>query len=219
VTWLETLTGWIRATSGWELTAVALALAYLLLAVRRSLWCWPCAFASTSIYLVVFASAGLYMQSILQVYYLVMAVYGYLEWQRGGAASGQMLIATWPLRRHLLVGAVVLAAAFANGWVLSRWSAAAQPFVDSFVTWASVVTTWMVARRVLENWLYWFVIDGVAAGLYLSQGLMATALLFVVYMVIVVRGFLSWRRELHGQLHAIRIGAPRAAQAAEHGTG
>jgi nicotinamide mononucleotide transporter len=82
-----------------------------------------------------------------------------------------------------------------NGWLLAHNTDAAAPYVDSFVTWGSVVTTWMVARRVIENWLYWVVVDAVAAWLYFTQGLLATTLLFVIYLGIVVRGYFVWRRE------------------------
>ena len=86
---------------------------------------------------------------------------------------------------------------------------AAAPYVDSFVTWGSVVTTWMVARRVIENWLYWIVVDAIAAWLYFSQGLLVTTILFVIYLGIVVRGYFSWRRELAAQ-HATGVPAPAA---------
>ena len=76
---------------------------------------------------------------------------------------------------------------------------AVAPYLDSFVTWGSVVTTWMVARRVIENWLYWIVVDGVGAWLFYSQGLLATTLLFVVYLGIVVHGYFVWRRDQRRQ--------------------
>lgn len=188
-----------RNTSAAEAIAAALGLAYLLLAVRRSLLCWLCAFISTAIYLVLFARAALYMQSALQVFYLVMAVYGFIDWKRGRTEEQGVLIRTWSLRQHVLAAVAVAAATVLNGWLLARHTDAAAPYLDSFVTWASVVTTWMVARRVLENWLYWIVVDAIAAFLYFSQGLLATTLLFVIYLGIVVHGYIVWRREYRGQ--------------------
>ena len=183
----------------WEALGVSLGLAYLLLAVRRSLLCWACAFASTAIYLVIFARASLYMHTLLQVFYLVMAVYGFIDWRKGRSTEGEVLIGTWSTRQHLLAGAFVLAATLVNGWIL-QGTGATEPYLDSFVTWGSVITTFMVARRVIENWLYWIVVDAVAAYLYYSQGLLATTLLFVVYLGIVVRGYFTWRQELKMQL-------------------
>ncbi|HKE96501.1 MAG TPA: nicotinamide riboside transporter PnuC [Povalibacter sp.] len=186
----------LRATSPWEAVGAALGLAYLLLAVRRNLLCWICAFVSTSIYLVLFARASLYMQSALQVFYLVMAVIGFIDWRRGRSDSGEVLIRRWSMQRHLAAVVAVLVASVVNGWLLAANTDAVSPYVDSFVTWGSVITTWMVARRVIENWLYWIVVDAVAAGLYFSQGLLVTTILFIIYLGIVVHGYFAWRREL-----------------------
>lgn len=187
----------------WEAVAAAIGLAYLLLAVRRNLLCWLCAFVSTTIYLVVFARAELYMQSALQVFYLVMAVYGFLQWRKGRNAEGELLIRSWTAKEHAVAAGLVALATVINGWLLVKQTDAAAPYLDSFVTWASVVTTWMVARRVIENWLYWIVVDAVAAYLYFTQDLMATTLLFVIYLGIVVRGYVAWRREQSAQLGSL----------------
>jgi len=192
---MEKLVSQLLATSPWEAAAALLGLAYLLLAVRRNLLCWLCAFVSTSIYLVLFARAALYMQSLLQVFYLAMAVYGFIDWRRGRTAEGEVVIRSWTSTWHVAVAIAVVAASAVNGWLLASYTNGAEPYVDSFVTWGSVVTTWMVARRVIENWLYWVVVDGVAAWLYFSQGLLATTLLFLIYLGIVIRGYFVWRRE------------------------
>jgi nicotinamide mononucleotide transporter len=192
---MSALLSQLLATSPWEAAAALIGLAYLLLAVRRNLLCWLCAFASTAIYLVLFAQAKIYMQSLLQVFYLGMAVYGFIDWKRGSTQTGDVLIRSWTLTQHLLAAAGVLIAAAVNGWLLARSTDAVAPYLDSFVTWGSVITTWMVARRVIENWLYWIIVDGVGAWLFYTQGLFATTLLFIVYLGIVVHGFFVWRRE------------------------
>lgn len=196
---MEKLVSQLLETSPWEAVAASLGLAYLLLAVRRNLLCWLCAFVSTSIYLVLFARAALYMQSLLQVFYLAMAVYGFIDWRKGRTAAGEVVIRSWTPVWHATVALAVVAASVVNGWLLAHYTNAAAPYVDSFVTWGSVVTTWMVARRVIENWLYWVVVDGVAAWLYFSQGLLATTVLFVIYLGIVIHGYFVWRREQEQQ--------------------
>jgi nicotinamide mononucleotide transporter len=192
---MEKLVAQLLETSPWEAAAALIGLAYLLLAVRRNLLCWLCAFVSTSIYLVLFARAALYMQSLLQVFYLAMAVYGFIDWRKGRTAAGEVVIRSWTPRWHVTVAIAVVAASAVNGWLLAHYTNAAAPYVDSFVTWGSVVTTWMVARRVIENWLYWVVVDSVAAWLYFSQGMLATTLLFVIYLGVVIHGYFVWRRE------------------------
>ena len=199
---IEQLKQWSLAES----IAAALGLAYLLLAVRRNLWCWVCAFASTSIYLVIFWRASLYMQTALQVFYLVMAGVGFYDWKRGRGGDGEVAIRSWTLPQHLAAAVLVICATAINGWLLTRETHAVAPYLDSFVTWGSVITTWMVARRVIENWLYWVVVDGIAAYLYLTQQLYPTTLLFIIYIGIVIRGFVVWRREQRTQQeHPLKV--------------
>jgi nicotinamide mononucleotide transporter len=180
------------AMSAWEAAAVALGIAYLLLAMRESLWCWYAAFVSTCIFLVLFWRVGLLMESALQVYYLVMAVYGWWQWQHGSDGEAQLAISRWGTRQHLLALAAVALLSVASGGLLHRYTGAALPYLDSFTTWGSILTTWMVARKILENWLYWLVIDSVSIYLYLDRELYLTALLFALYLVIVLFGYRKW---------------------------
>jgi nicotinamide mononucleotide transporter len=178
-----------------EVAAVLLALAYLVLAARLSLWCWPAAFVSTAIYLALFAQRQLYQQSLLQLFYLVMAVYGFLQWRRG-IDQADAAITRWRLREHGVAIGVVLALTVVTGALEARYTDAALPYLDAFTTWGSVVTTWMVVKRVLENWLYWIVVDGVLVYVSLESGLVATAGLFIVYIGIVIAGYVAWRRRI-----------------------
>jgi nicotinamide mononucleotide transporter len=188
------------AMSGWEIIAVALGIAYLLLAVRESLWCWYAAFAGTAIYLWLFWQVSLPMESALQLFYLAMAVYGWQQWRSGARRDGGTRpISRWPARLHLYAVIAVLAASAISGALLQRYTDAALPYLDSFTTWGSVLTTWMVARKVLENWVYWLVIDSACIYLYLERGLLLTAVLFMVYLIIVVFGFFQWRQHYHAQ--------------------
>lgn len=181
-----------QAMSPWEAAAVVLGVAYLLLAMRESLWCWYAAFASTGIFLVLFWNVNLLMESALQVYYLGMAVYGWWQWQRGGEGHTELAISRWDTRQHLVAVAAVLLVSAASGALLQQYTGAALPYLDSFTTWGSVLTTWMVARKILENWLYWLVIDSVSIYLYLDRALYLTAGLFALYLVIVLFGYRKW---------------------------
>lgn len=186
-----------------EPVAVALAVGYLLLAARENLWCWACALLSSLIYVWLFFDVRLLMESVLNVFYAVMAVVGWLQWRKGGAGgAGASAVQIHCLRwqQHLALMAAMLLLALANGWFMQRFTDAVWPFVDSFTTWASVLTTVLVIRKVLENWLYWIVIDSVSLYLYVDRGLHLTALLFAAYLVICVFGFLHWRRLYRAQL-------------------
>ena len=173
----------LQAMSTWELAAVLLGIAYLLLAMRESLWCWYAAFASTAICLLLFWRVGLLMESALQVYYLGMAVYGWWHWRHGTGPDHTLPITRWNGRQHAAAVAAVVAASLVSGALLASYSSAALPYLDSFTTWGSILTTWMVARKVLQNWHYWFVIDTVSIYLYASQGLWLTAALFLEHFV------------------------------------
>lgn len=192
----------LASMSPWEACAAALAVAYLLLAAREHIACWACALASTAIYTVLFWNVSLLMESALNVYYLAMAVYGWRQWRGGGQGGGALAISTWRWQRHVAVVAGVLVVAAMNGYLLAEHTHAAWPYVDSFTTWGAVVTTFMVARKVLENWIYWFVLDAISIPLYLERGLTVTALLFAAYLVIVVFGYLNWRDQYAAGQHA-----------------
>ncbi|MEP5763223.1 MAG: nicotinamide riboside transporter PnuC [Halieaceae bacterium] len=184
---------------GWEAAAVVLGIAYLLLAVREKISCWYAAFASTLIYLFLFWDVNLLMESALQLYYLVMAVYGWWQWQHGGNNDSTLPISRWQPRQHGLAIAAILLVSASSGYLLQEYSTAALPFLDSFTTWGAVLTTWMVARKILENWLYWLVIDSVSIYLYLDRELYLTAALFAAYIVIAVFGFLAWLKHFRTQ--------------------
>jgi nicotinamide mononucleotide transporter len=180
----------------WEVLAVMLAIAYLVLAIRQNIWCWAAAAVSTVLYLFIMYRASLYMESALQFFYLAMAAYGWRQWRHGGEGGAELAVSTWPGRYHLVAVGSVFLLVFVSGELLTRYSEAALPFLDSFTTWGAVIATYMVARKILENWLYWFVIDAVSIGLYLSRDLYFTAALFAGYLVMIVIGYRSWRASM-----------------------
>ena len=180
----------------WEVAAVVLAIAYLLLAIRQNIWCWAAAALSTLMYLFIMYQARLYMESALQLFYLGMAAYGWQQWRHGGDGGARLEVTTWPVRYHLAAISAVFLLVIISGELLTRYSEAALPFLDSFTTWGAVVATFMVARKILENWIYWFVIDAVSIGLYFSRDLYFTAALFAGYLVMIVIGYRSWRASM-----------------------
>jgi nicotinamide mononucleotide transporter len=184
-----------RDTSWVEIIAAVLAVAYLLLAIRQRLACWLAAFTSSCLYVWVLFGAHLYMESALNAFYAAMAVYGFWQWRcgRGGAALG---VCRWPIGRHLLGVLCVVALSVVSGYFLRRYTPAARPFVDSMVTWSSVFATFLVARKVYENWHWWLVIDSATLYLCFSRRLYLTMLLFGMYVVLIFIGMRQWRRSL-----------------------
>ncbi|GHA18265.1 nicotinamide mononucleotide transporter [Arenicella chitinivorans] len=186
------LAAW-NATSLLEWVSVAFGVAYIILATKENIWCWPAALIGTATAIILFWDVSLLMESGLNVYYLVMALYGWYQWRYGSTDHDQLAIQRWQPLHHAIAITVILALSVASGVGLERFTQADYPFVDSFTTWAAVFTTWMVARKVLENWLYWIVIDAVSVWLFWQKGLYLYALLFVAYTVIAVFGYREWR--------------------------
>jgi nicotinamide mononucleotide transporter len=188
-------------TSWIELFAAVLAIAYLLLAIRQRPSCWAAAFISSVLYVWVLFGARLYMESALNGFYALMAVYGFWQW-RQGTGGGALKVTRWPMSRHLFALAGVLAASAITSFFLRRYTPAAWPFMDSIVTWSSVFTTFLVARKVYENWYWWLIIDSVSLCLYFTRHLYATMLLFALYLVLIVVGLREWRRSVALPAHA-----------------
>lgn len=192
---LSSALGEFHRNSLLELTAVVFAVAYLLLAVRQHIACWYAAFISTAIFLYIFWQVNLYMESGLQVYYLGMAVYGWWAWRQGNSGTNpELRISTWSLKQHLIVIGMIIVATFVSGTLISGTDQRLG-YLDSFTTWGAIVATFMVTRKILENWLYWIVIDSASIYLYLDRELYFTVILFFVYLVIIFFGFRSWLTE------------------------
>lgn len=190
----------LQALSPLELSAVLLAIAYLILAIRQNIWCWFCAGISTAIYIYLFADAKLYMESFLNVFYFVMAIYGWYVWYFGKSGDDELAVSVWPGSVHTTAIALIVVMSFASGFLLERFTDASFPYIDSMTTWSAIWATFLVARKVLENWWYWLIIDAVSVFIYWARDLQLTSLLFVVYVVLVPVGWLSWSRSYRRQV-------------------
>ena len=197
---LSALSVQLAAQSWAELVAVILALAYVYLAARQNIWCWPCALISTGIYTWLFWEVSLPFHSGLNAYYLLMAVYGWLQWRKSDHEQG---VSSWPLVRHLTWIAILSLFSV----VLSRFASmvldAEYLYLDAFITVFSVFTTVLVANKILENWLYWMVINSFASYLYFAKDMHLTGLLFVCYLGFAIYGYVSWKKPLELQSNSI----------------
>jgi nicotinamide mononucleotide transporter len=198
--WVQFVRAWSE-TSWIEIIAVGLAVAYLVLAIRQAISCWAAAFISSCLFVWVFFGARLYMDSVLNAFYAAMAVYGFWQW-RERKSDGRRDVTRWSFARNALAGAAVVALSLLSAYFLRRFTPAAFPFIDSLVTWASVFATFLVALKVYENWHWFLLIDSVSLCLCLLKGLYLTALLFALYLVLIVIGMREWRRSLPLAAHA-----------------
>jgi nicotinamide mononucleotide transporter len=191
----------LRQTTVAEWAAVAAGLVYIVLIIRRHRWGWVAGGASSTIFVVICARSQLPMQALLQASYVAGAVYGWWSW---APQSQPQRISVWRLRGHLVVLALCVVVSLALRPLLAGESA--FPFMDSLVACIGLFATWLVARVHLENWVYWIAIDAVSIYLYTAQGLMVTAALYAVYMVMAAAGLRSWSR-----LRAMQNAAARPA--------
>ena len=186
------LAGQFSQLSVFELSAVLLAIAYLLFAIRQSIWCWLCAAVSTAIYVYLFMQAKLYMESLLNGFYFAMAIYGWWVWDKGSGDLAELPVSVWPLRTHIVAMAMIASLSLATGYLLERHTDAAFPYIDSMTTYAAVWATFLLIRKVLENWWYWLAIDLVSIVIYWSRELPFTSLLFVIYVLLIPFGLVAW---------------------------
>ena len=177
-----------------EIVASILAIAYLILAMLQDKRCWVAWIISSLMYFFVMYSANLYMEALLQIFYIFIGLYGLYQWRFKADKKDALKITTWSVKNHLIViGALVFLTSL-SGYVLMIYTAAASPFIDAFTTWGAIAASYLVAKKILENWFYWFVIDFVSVFLFISRELYPTALLFLVYLVLVVFGYSAWRK-------------------------
>lgn len=177
-----------------EGVGAVLAITYLLLALKQNKLCWFAWIASSILYLYVMYQAGLYMESLLQVFYLCMGFYGLSQWSKTINNNQNTYVDLWSIGNHIFAISLVIVLSFLSGTLLSNFSNAALPFIDAFTTWGAIVASYMVAKKILENWIYWFVIDFISVFIFASRGLYFTSALFVTYLVIIYFGYKSWSK-------------------------
>ena len=186
-----------------EITAVIFAILYLILAVKQNILCWIAGIISSVLYFFIMQKAGLYMEAYLQVFYVVMGIYGWSQWSASNASNPSFIVNTWSKYQHMITISIILVLSLLSGFLLERYTDAALPFLDALVSWGAVVATYMVAKKLLENWIYWFVIDATSIFLFIERGLWLSAVLFAAYLVIIFFGYQSWNKVRGGQKYCL----------------
>lgn len=176
-----------------ETLAVIFSVIYVILATKENIWCWAAALISVGLYMYICYQAKLYAETGLQVFYFIMAIYGYFSWSKN---DGALMISEWSTNKHFIIILSATLITFLLGFIFSIYTDAKMPIVDSFTTVFSVFATFMVVKKILSNWLYFIVIDVISIHLYYSRDLHLTSFLFLIYTLIAIFGFLKWNRIL-----------------------
>jgi nicotinamide mononucleotide transporter len=187
----------INETTAVEWLAFFFSLIYVILAAAKSIWCWPFAFIGSSLYVYLCIVSQLYLESGLQLFFVVMALIGWVSWKH--TEKKRLDIINWSVGQHLLNIVLSTMVALSLGWIFDQYTNQENPYVDAVTTVFSLAATFMVARKVLENWIYWIIIDSISIWLYAQRGLNLSSVLFLIYTVIAIVGFFSWYKQFKKQ--------------------
>ncbi|MFD1257167.1 nicotinamide riboside transporter PnuC [Mucilaginibacter terrae] len=205
----ETIAHWLQQQSRLELTGVITGLLCVYLAAKNNIWNWPFAIISTAIYIWVFAKAALYADMGQNAYMLLINIYGWYYWSRQPVNTPKVPVVRITKQQLATLLSIAAFAAPSLGFLLVKlapllhYQPAALPYLDSFCTVISITAQVFMARKVLENWLIWIFVDIIYVGIYLSKGLQPTALMFGIYAILALVGYIDWRKEYRQQLTLI----------------
>ncbi len=194
---VETVISWLLSNLT-EILGTLLGLAYIILSVRQRIFTWPAGIASSMLYVIVFFQARLYANALLQFYYVGMGIYGWYYWLKGKreTSSGQLPVKRLRLSQGVKLGMLLIPLFGVFYYILSAHTDSPVPIMDAMTTSLSIVATWMLARKILFNWVIWIVVDLAAAGLYIYRELYPTSILYMVYTVLAFYGYLEWKKSI-----------------------
>lgn len=188
-----------------EVVAALFGAVSVYLSARQRILSWPTAIVNVLLSAVVYYRAKLYSDTGLQLVYCALSVYGWYEWKFGGAGRTELPVSRTPRRVAPLLVVLAAAGALALGAATTRYTDVLQhnpawvPWTDATLTAVSLVAQWMMTRKLVENWLLWIAVDVAYVPLLAWKGLHAFAALYAVFLVLAVKGFWEWRRDLVGE--------------------
>lgn len=185
------------AEHGLEIAGVILGIIYLLQELKASRAMWITGMIMPLISLFVYFRAGLYADFAIDIYYFLIGIYGFIAWKRGTGKKKTDLPITHTPVKHIVPLVIVFAILFvAIGLVLQNWTNSTVPWQDSFTTALSIIGLWMLARKWIEQWWVWFVVDAVSTGLYIYKGIPFYAALYGLYTILAVYGYFKWKKKM-----------------------
>ncbi len=182
------------ATSIWEWLGVLTGVLYVVFISYKKIIAWLFALISSTIYVYLCFKSKLFIETGLQFFYVIMAIYGWFKWN-SDQTDNHGIIIKWKPKFHLLNILISVLLVGLLGYIFDSYTNQENPYTDAFSTVFSLAATFMVTKKVLENWIYWIVIDAVCIYLFASRGLLLTSILFFFYTIIAVFGFVQWRRQ------------------------
>ncbi len=185
-----------------EIFAALSGILFLYLEIKENIWLWPIGIISSALYIYVYFDSKFYADMGLQVYYLLISVYGWILWFKGAETSKNDHL---PIVKATKTQAVWLTVASIFTFVLIKWilvkfTDSPVPTGDAITTALSIVATWMLAKKIIEQWWIWIFVNLLSLGLYLYKGLYPTSVLFVFYTLGAVVGYFQWKKSFAHQV-------------------
>lgn len=185
-----------------EWTAALAGLICVWLTIRQNVWCWPIGLVQVVLFVFVFYQARLYSDVVLHVIYIFLQFYGWYYWLYGGRERDELPVTRSSLPQAVAWCATVVGGTGLWGLAMATWTDAASPFVDAFIAVASLVAQWLLARKKLESWYFWIVVDVVGIGLFYQRELYPTAGLYAVFLGLATYGCLQWRKSMRSDANS-----------------
>ena len=184
-----------------EIIGTIVGLIYLWLEYKASIWLWVASIIMPAIYIFVYYEVGLYADVGINIYYLGAAIYGWFVWKYGDNSQGQkeLPITHVPKRSWMKSCLIFVVAQLGIAWLLINYTDSNVPWWDAFTTALSIIGMWMLARKYLEQWWVWIVVDIVCVGLYIYKELYFTSGLYALYTIIAVFGWMNWKKLMKTQ--------------------
>lgn len=182
--------------SAFEIIAAVITAYSVWLTAKENIWCWPVGFIGCAMYIAVFWEARLYANAVLQVLYLILIVWGWYEWLHGGKGRTPLAVSRTPVWGWIAAIAFGAALWLGTVWGLTRWTNASMPWSDAGTTAFSIAAEGMTAKKWIENWIVWIVVDAITTWMLLVQKLYASAALYAAFIVLAVIGWIEWRKSL-----------------------
>jgi len=179
-----------------ELVGALISFIYIYLSIKQKMSLWLFGFLSSVFYIVVFYKTKFYADMSLQFYYLGASIYGWIHWEKGSAGSDELPVQRLTLKKSVYFAAVTMVIFLVYFLILSKYTDSTIPKADALVGALSIVGTWMLARKLLENWIVWVVADALSTGLFIYKHMYPTTCLFFVYTLMSVAGFIQWRKSV-----------------------
>ncbi len=183
-----------------EIIATITGILAVVFQAKEKIYAWPFGIISVAIASYIFFNSKLYSDFGLHIIYIFLNIYGWVMWLQ--KESDKQVRATSLLSQKgiLLSILITLAGSFILGYVMQNYTDADLPYFDAFTTSGSLVAQFLLAKKYLQNWFLWFVVDIVALPVYLYKGLYYFAFLFFIYLLLCVYGYFSWKKQMNIEL-------------------